>query len=534
MTILVTFSFTLLRAQSDYSSAYVISTLAGSGAEGSADGTGTAASFRLPFGVAVDADGNVFVADTDNHKIRKISPAGEVTTFAGSGFRGSADGTGAAASFHFPTGVAVDAGGDVFVADGFNHKIRKISPAGEVTTFAGSGSRGSADGTGGAASFDDPSGVAVGAGGNLYVADSQNCKIRKISPAGVVTTLAGSGAVGSTDGAGAAARFRYPCGVAVDAGGNVFVADQHNHKIRKVSPAGVVTTLAGSVDEGDADGTGAAASFRYPTGVAVDAGGNVFVADYGNFLIRKISQAGVVGTVAGPGEYFSADDPGAADGTGAAASLNDPTGVAVDVGGNLYIAENGYSKIRKGVPALVQYIAFPGLVARSTASSPFDLTASASSGLPVSFNLISGPATLSGKRMTLKGAAGTVVVRATQSGNAAYASAPHVERSFVVKASTISTLSNLVVQGVTLSPKFAASAINYTAKVGNSTRSIKITTTAKSNATEIAINGVTVKSGTTGKAIALRTGKNVILIVVTAQNGSKKTYKITVMRANRH
>ncbi|MCH1463187.1 MAG: hypothetical protein L7U46_04820, partial [Candidatus Nanopelagicales bacterium] len=222
------------------------------------------------------------------------SPVGTVTTFAG-GAQGSADGTGADARFNSPPGVAVDGGGNVYVADYNNHTIRKITPAGVVTTLAGTaGSSGSADGTGADARFYYPWGVAVDGDGNVYVADENNHAIRKITPAGVVTTLAGTAeSSGSTDGTGADARFNRPHGVAVDGDGNVYVADGVNHTIRKITPAGVVTTLAGAARQnGFSDGRGPLARFNYPQGVAVDGDGNVYVADYNNHAIRKVTPAG--------------------------------------------------------------------------------------------------------------------------------------------------------------------------------------------------------------------------------------------------
>ncbi len=199
--------------------------------------------------MAVDSAGNVYVADTGNSTIREVTPAGVVTTLAGwSGHTGSGDGTGSAARFYDPEGVAVDSTGNVYVADYFNYTIRKVTPAGVVTTLAGSvGSSGTNDGVGSAARFSYPKGVAVDSAGNVYVADNGNSTIRQVTPAGVVTTLAGSpGLYGSSDGTGSNARFGGPSGVAVDSADNVYVADTDNQTIRKVTPAGVVTTLAGS------------------------------------------------------------------------------------------------------------------------------------------------------------------------------------------------------------------------------------------------------------------------------------------------
>ena len=333
----------------------VVTTLAGADrySSGSADGTGGDALFSRPKGVAADGAGNVFVADSGNNTIRKITPGGVVTTFAGTaGWSGSADGTGAAARFNHPTSVAVDGSGNVLVADSDNNTIRKITPAGMVTTLAGTAaSRGSADGTGSVARFYSPSGVAVDGAGNVFVADSVYNTIRKITPAGVVTTLAGTArAIGSPDGTGAAARFNAPEGLALDDAGNVFVADSGNNKIRMITPGGVVTTLAGAAGTpGGADGTGTAARFNGPQGVTVDRAGNVFVADSGNSTIRKITPAGVVTTLAGTAAVCSlqACSSGSADGTGAAAGFNLPESVAVDGAGNVFVADYGNHTIRK-------------------------------------------------------------------------------------------------------------------------------------------------------------------------------------------
>ncbi len=211
------------------------------GLPGSVNGSGTDAQFNSPSSVTVDSSGNVYVADTTNHTIRKISPSTAVTTLAGSaGLPGSTDGTGASARFSAPWGVAVDSSGFVYVADTNNKTIRKITPGGTVTTLAGlAGSAGSADGTGSGARFGNPHGVAVDSAANVYVADTGNNTIRRITSAGVVTTLAGlAGTFGSADGTGGSARFYAPASIAADDAGNLYVADAGNNTMRKIAPGG--------------------------------------------------------------------------------------------------------------------------------------------------------------------------------------------------------------------------------------------------------------------------------------------------------
>jgi len=327
------------------SKAWVVTTFAGS-TEGFADGTGAAAMFNQPSGVAVDSSGIVYVGDTLNNRIRKITPAGVVTTFAGSDTRGHKDATGTEAQFKHPGGVAVDSSGTVFVADYGNHCIRKITQAGVVTTLAGTHTDdGFKDATGTEARFTRPSGVAVDSSGNVYVADSGNHRIRKITPEGVVTTFAGSGTAGSEDGTGTDAQFKAPGGVAVDSSGNVFVADYNNHRIRKITPADriedrVVSTLAGDGTADFADGAGTTAQFNSPNGVAVDSSGTVYVTDKENHRIRKITQAGVVSTLAGRTSGYK-------DGTGTDAQFKNPDGVAVDSSGTVYVADTLNHRIRK-------------------------------------------------------------------------------------------------------------------------------------------------------------------------------------------
>ncbi len=411
-----------LSAQDDASLPSRISTLVGSGI--------TLNTFDRPSGLAVDGNGNIYVPDTS--RIWKITPAGVVSKLAGGtglyeeGGSTSTDGTGSSARFRDPHGVAVDGNGNVYVADSGNHKIRKVTPAGVVTTVAGSGMQGNTDGSRGTASFSYPAGVAVDGSGNIYVADIGNHKIRKISPGGAVTTLAGSGIASGQDGVGAEASFNSPIGVAVDGSGNVYVGDELNHKVRKITPTGVVTTLAGGINVW----TGDLASFRNPRGVAVDSTGNVYVADRGNHTIRKVTPAGVVTTVAG-----SSPVQGDMDGTGAAARFRFPEGVAAGPDGTIYIADTGNGSIRKGVPRVAQSISsFPSLPPRTYGDAAFDVVAMASSGLAVTISIVSGPATVSGNTITLTGA-GTVILSASQAGNATFAPATSLERSFLVSKS---------------------------------------------------------------------------------------------------
>ena len=337
-------------AQSSYQP-YTFSTFAGlADIPGSTDGNGSAARFQLPVGVAVDSTGNVFVADSGNFTVRKISDTGDVITLAGqAGSGGSNDGTGTAARFSFVAGLAVDFNENVYVADAGNQTIRKIDSLGVVTTLAGlAGNPGSADGTGSAARFHDPSGVTVDQFGNVFVGDSSNNTIRMITPGGVVSTVAGlAGQVGSTDGTGSAARFNSPQGVAVDLKQNIYVADYDNNTIRKIAPGGIVSTLAGLAgSKGSVDGTGSAAQFNNPFAVAAENSGFLYVADSRNHIIRKVTPEGSVTTLAG-----LADTSGSADGTGSVARFDFPEGVAVDRFGSLFVADTLNDTIRLGALA---------------------------------------------------------------------------------------------------------------------------------------------------------------------------------------
>jgi sugar lactone lactonase YvrE len=340
----------------------------GVGGPGDVDGIGTAARFSSPEGVWSDGAGNLFVADTYNNLIRKIVlVTGAVTTVAGSPqISGSDDGIGAAARFNRPAGITGDGTGNLFVADEENHTIRMIVIAtGAVTTLAGSpGAFGSSEGTATAARFDHPKGLAVDGKGNLLVSDSNNFTIRKVVVAtGVVTTLAGKAdEVGTADGTGAQARFSFLAGIASDGAGNLFVADEGNYTIRKVVIAtGAVSTVTPR-DEG---------WFNHAEGVTTDGAGNLYIADTVNHRIRKLVLAtSIVTTLVG-------SNTGAADGTGAQAEFNKPSGITYDGAGNLFVADTSNNTIRKVVIATGVVTTFAGMprsvdgIVGTGASEPF-------------------------------------------------------------------------------------------------------------------------------------------------------------------
>ncbi len=328
----------------------VVTRIAGTGVAGFFGDGGPALSAQLsrPNGVAVDASGNVYIADTGNFRVRKVDGSGNITTVAGSGICCTFTGDGGSATsarIGTPYGLAVDSSGNLFISDTSNNVVRKVDASGVITTVAGNGTYGySGDGgTATSAEFKDPYSVAVDAAGNLYIADTYNYRVRMVSAGGIVTTVAGTGVYGySADGGPAtSARLSEPEGVAVDASGNLYIADTYNYRIRKVTPGGTITTLAGNGTYGiSSDGIPAiGAALAFPEGVAADASGNLYVADTGNARIRKVSAAGVIGTLAGGGLGDG--------GLGVFGFLNQPYGVARDNSGNTYIADTNDNRVRK-------------------------------------------------------------------------------------------------------------------------------------------------------------------------------------------
>ncbi|HEY9722002.1 MAG TPA: IPT/TIG domain-containing protein [Oscillatoriaceae cyanobacterium] len=331
------------------SSQVTVSTFAGSGSAGTTNGTGTGASFIRPVGLCFDPSGTGFLVASDEYQnqnnasdpntgstIRALTSGAVVTTLAGQtggdGALGNTNGSGAAAKFYFPDSVAVDSHGNIFVADTANNLIRKVTPAGLVSTFAGSGEATRLDGTGTGAKFNAPWGICCDPSDNLYVTEigdltQANEAVRKITPGGVVTTVT----VGT---------FKLPQGIAADGSGNVFLADGQGNVILKIANQ-TVSTYAGSGAPGEADGTGIAATFNDPTGLAIDANGNLYVADNGGNKIRKIAPGGAVSTIAGDGTAAFKD------GSGTSAEFNGPNGIAIDSQGNLYVADTNNYRIRK-------------------------------------------------------------------------------------------------------------------------------------------------------------------------------------------
>ncbi len=360
----LTFLFAVQSSSMSFAQSRIITTVAGNGSSGySGDGgPATSALLNFPMGVAVDSAGNLFIADDGNACIRKVSLSGIITTVAGNGSSGYGGDGGPATSamLHSPRGVAVDSAGNLFIADTDNYRIRKVSSSGIITTVAGNGSSGFGGDGGPATSalLNFPRGVAVDSAGNLFIADDGDSRIRKVSSSGIITTVAGNGSsgFGGDGGPATSAQLHSPRGVALDSSGNLFIADADNYRIRKVSPSGIITTVAGNGSSGYGGDGGPATSalLDFPVGVAVDSAGNLFIADDGDSRIREVSSSGIITTVAGNGSSGFGGDGGPAT----SAQLHSPRGVVVDSTGNLFIADADNYRIRMvaGVGGVLAFI----------------------------------------------------------------------------------------------------------------------------------------------------------------------------------
>jgi sugar lactone lactonase YvrE len=384
----------------------VISTVAGDGS-GSYSGDGgaaTSAGLSQIYGdVEVDTSGNLFIPDSLNNRIRKVSTNGIITTVAGNG-TGSYSGDGGAATnatMGLPAGVAVDAFGNMFIADSENNRIRKVNTNGIITTVAGNGNQ-SYSGDGGAAinaSLNSPNGVALDGSGNLFIADRSNNHIRKVNTNGIITTVAGNSTGGYSGDGGAAinASLNEPFGMAVDVSGNLFIADSNNERIRKVDTNGIITTVAGNgytkFDQGAYSGDGGAAtnaSLNSPLGVAVDVCGNLFIADTDNNRIREVNTNGIITTVAGNGGQGYSGDGGSA----ANAAFYYPSGVTVDAFDNIFISDEANNRIRKVTNTQGQSLALNNVSAANAGSYQLVVTGSGGSVTSSVVNLIVGTSPL--------------------------------------------------------------------------------------------------------------------------------------------
>lgn len=318
---------------------WIVTTVAGNGTASFVNGPALSATFHFPEDVAVGNDGTIYVSDVLNFCIRKIANGG-VSNFAGGSGSGIVNGIGSSAQFKNPYSVTLDANGNLYTSDENDPRIRKISPAREVSVYAGIETPGFLDGNANEARFNSGNSIVADAQGNVYVSDAFNHRIRKVSAAGQVTTIAGTGVAGFNNGNAATAQFNFPGGITIDRQGNLYVVDRGNFRIRKITPTGFVFTVAGSGTPGNADDTANKAQFGFDLqDIAVDTLGNLFVGD-GN-RIRMISQQGAVSTIAGSIER------GFVDGDGPSAKFNFLAGMGIDVQGNLYVADLINNRIRK-------------------------------------------------------------------------------------------------------------------------------------------------------------------------------------------
>ncbi|MGO0063287.1 cadherin-like beta sandwich domain-containing protein [Brevibacillus fluminis] len=534
-----------------YAASGDISTYAGTGTAGYSgdNGPATSAQLNTPTRVAVDSSGNLYIAVRANNAIRKIDTSGKITTVAGTGAAGYGGDGGPATSaqLNFPDGVEVDKDGNIYIADSFNHRVRKVDTTGKITTVAGTGTAGYG-GDGGPATeaqLKDPTGVAVDNDGNLYIADYENHRIRKVDTTGKITTVAGTGTRGFSGdgGAAASAELNYPGDVAVDSVGNLYISDQENRRIRKVDTSGMISTVAGGGVSTDEGVPATSAQLKMPVGVSVDSRGNLYIGDNIDRKIRRVEPTGKITTLAGNGSYGFSGDGGPA----ISAQLSTPYDAVADSSGNIYIGDANNHRIRK-VTALSRNANMSNLALSQGMLSPLftpsETNYTASVANDVSSITItptvsdsSATVTVNGTAVTSGTASGainltvgsntiTIVVTAQDGTTNTY--------TIIVTRAALSSnadLSNLILSQGTLSPAFDPGTLIYTASVANSVSSITVTPIVSDSNATVTVNSASVTSGTASGAINLAVDNNAITVVVTAQDGTTNTYTIIVTRA---
>jgi sugar lactone lactonase YvrE len=531
-----------------------INTVAGGDYGDSGDG-GPAIDAELynPSAIAVDGSGNLYIADTGNNKVRKVGTDGIIITVAGTGDYGySGDGNPALnAQLRNPAGVAVDAAGNLYIADKYNNRIRKVAPNGIISTIAGTGENDySGDGSlAVAAKLSSPGGVAVDAHGNVYIADTSNGRIRKVDAAGIITTVAGKSDYGSFSGDGGPAvdaDLNRPQTVAIDRDGNLYIADTDNNRIRKVDTSGIISTVAGSSETDGYSGDGGPAvnaQLYEPEGVMVDGSGNLYISDTDNNRIRKVISNGNIITIAGTGENDYSGDGG----PGILAKLNGPIGLAMDAGGNLYIADMYNYAIRKQtlyIPSddasLSNITLSSGTLSPAFAPGTTAYSASVVNGV----SSIRVTPTTADSLITVE-VNGEHVASGSQSGDitldvgentitlVALAEDGVTTKTYTITVerlrSSNANLSQLSLSSGTLTPAFAPNTTNYSANAVQS--AITVIPALADDMATVEVNGAAVANGTASQPIPLAVGSNLITVKVTAQdNTTTKAYRINVTR----
>ena len=516
--------YLLLGQIPNYNTPYIISTLAGNAISGPGyqNGTGTGASFYQPYGIVADTSGNVYVADGGNCVVRKITSSGVVSTIAGTpGVSGSSDGNGTAALFGFLSGIAIDSSGNLYVTDKTYNTVRKLSPNGSswiASTIVPPG-----------AGLNQPIGLAIDSQNNIFVDDTSNCVIRKISPSGNLSVFAGTlGKVGATNAVGTSASFSSPTGIAIDNANNLYVTDCGANTIRMITPSGVVTTLGGYLGSpGFLDGplNNTTGQFDHPFGIAVSSAGNIAISDASGTIIRQISTLSTVSSLAG-----KLGISGRSDGTGSAASFYNVTGITFDSSGNIFMADMGASTIRKGylASAVLPPVITSSLSATGTTNSTFSYQVVASNS-PTSYTATALPAglsinTTSGLISGMPTSAGTasIILTASNSGG-----------------SSSSTLTLTVSSTIISPPVITVQPINQNVNLGFSTA--LYVTVISSDTTQTyqwylngeAIAGATSSSFTIPSATSANEGLYTVIITNNSGSVTSKPALLTVLNPGR-